>query len=119
MSANLTITKSIEDGKWSIYMVVANGADIPSDIFLYTNNDGVLGDFVAVCSLADYLRFRTYMGVNIPVFGNKYLKKGDGHQMLDISTNIDTYIAGILNAASTFRLEYLALAAQNTTSHPI
>lgn len=119
MTANLIITKKIENNSWVVNMSVGSGADIPMDIFLYSNNAGVPGDFFAICALADWQRYQTYQGTNIPPFSNKYLKLTAGHQVLDIGTDIMTYINGLLDAATRFRLEYLALAAQSTNTYPI
>jgi hypothetical protein len=47
---------------------------MPGDVFLMKNTDNGVGDFVGVCSIQDYYNYKTWEGVPIRVFGNRFVK---------------------------------------------
>lgn len=115
MTASITITNTIEGSNRIINCTVNSGADIPNDIFLYENNNGVPGKFFAVCSLSDYNRFQTYVGSSIPVFGNKYIKQAFGQQTLSINDDYSSVVSSFVSNCQDFRTAYLTSTAP--TSH--
>lgn len=119
MSSQIVITQRIESGKRVIEVTVAEGSDIPRDIFLWENSGTGLGEFFAVCSGADYARFQTWNGNPVPVFGNKYLKTTVGRRIMDLSTSPDAFIAATRENCTNFRLAYLGSAAEVSNTYSI
>jgi hypothetical protein len=119
MSASITITTSVQGTTRIITCVVANGSDIPSDIFLYENNNGVPGTFFAVCALADYQRFQTYVSTPIPVFGNKYLKSTIGQKELPVENDYSTVAPAFVSNCQAFRNDYLNSTAPTSHTYPL
>lgn len=71
----LRITTSVVNNMWQLEFAMEGTLDFPGDIFLYENTGTGLGPYFGVCSLSDYRKFQTYVnGVDIPVFGNKFIK---------------------------------------------
>lgn len=116
MSASITVTSSINGTDRIFACRVNGGADIPADIFLYENNNGVPGKYVAVCSLSDYNRFQTYDGVTpIPVFANKFIKQAVGTQILHVTDDYSTVAATFQENCQAFRTAYLNSTAPSST----
>jgi len=107
MTASVTITTTVQDTTRIISCTVNSGSDIPADIFLYENNNGVPGEFFAVCALNDYQRYQTYTGTPIPVFANKYLKQDFGQKELPVTTDFSTVAPTFVENCQAFRNDYL------------
>lgn len=119
MTASITINTSVNGNTRIISCVVNSGADIPSDIFLYENDNGVPGCFFAVCALSDYQRFQTYTGTAIPVFGNKYLKQTFGQKELDVNVDFSTVAPWFVTTCQDFRNAYLSFIAPTSQSYAL
>lgn len=119
MSAAITITTAIDGTSRIITCTVNTGADIPHDIFLYENNNGVPGVFFAVCALSDYNRFQTYTGSAIPVFGNKYIKQTSGAKILNITDDYSTVAPTFIESCQAFRTAYLSSTTPVSHVYPL
>lgn len=119
MAASVTINTSVQGTTRIITCVVNGGADIPSDIFLYENDNGVPGTFFAVCALSDYQRFQTYTGTPIPVFGNKYVKQTLGQKELDVNIDYSTVAPTFVQNCTDFRNAYLNFIAPTSQSYAL
>lgn len=119
MSASITINTIVQGTTRSITCTVNAGSDIPLDIFLYENDNGVPGDFFAVCALSDYQRFQTYTGTAIPVFGNKYLKQTFGQKELDVSVDYSTVAPSFVSSCQSFRNDYLNFTAPSSQTYTL
>lgn len=119
MAATITIDTVVQGTTRIITCTVNGGADIPSDIFLYENNNGVPGTFFAVCSLTDYQRFQSYSGGVIPVFGNKYLKQSFGEKQLDVNVDSSTVAPSFVENCKNFRNDYLNFTAPSSQTYTL
>jgi hypothetical protein len=119
MAASITITTAVSGTIRSITCTVNGGSDIPSDIFLYENNNGIPGDFFAVCSLTDYQRFQTYVSTPIPVFGNAYLKQTSGVKQLDVNVDYSTVGPTFVTNCQDFRNAYLNSIAPTSQTYTL
>lgn len=108
MTASVSITKTVVNGVWLVVATVQPGADIPSDIFGYENNNGVLGDYVGVCTLEDYKRLQTFTGTPISVFGNKFIKYTEARHTVPLDSNLQATIDKMTLDLKAFRLAFLA-----------
>jgi hypothetical protein len=119
MTATVTINTVVNGTTRSITCTVNSGADIPSDIFLYENDNGQPGTFFAVCALSDYQRFQTYTGTTIPVFGNKYVKQTFGQKDLDVNVDFSTVAPTFVSNCQAFRNDYLNFTAPSSQTYPL
>lgn len=108
MTASVSITKSVVNGSWLVVATVQPGADIPSDIFGYENNNGVLGGYVGVCTLDDYKRLQTFTGTPISTFGNKFLKYTEARHVVPLTSDVQATIDKMTADLKAFRLAFLA-----------
>lgn len=110
MAASLVISTSIENGLWKIVGEISSSSDIPQDVFIYENLGAQgIGEYQAVCSLAEYLRLKPYVqGVPVAVFGNKYLKSTTLSRTYPLNLDVNVLITKIKQDLQKFRLEYLA-----------
>ena len=108
MSATVSLTKAVEGQFWKVTALITAG-DIPADIFMYENTGEGLGDYFGVCSLTDYQRIQTHSpGIDVPLFGNKFLKFSTGIVKVPLSENVQVTIDKIVADVRAFRLAYLA-----------
>lgn len=108
MSASVSITKTITNGAYLVVGTVTFGSDIPGDIFGYENNNGVLGDYVGVCTLDDYKRLQTFTGTPISAFGNKFVKFTEARHVVPLDANVQATIDKMTADLKAFRLAFLA-----------
>lgn len=110
MMNSLQMTTSLKDNKWVLDFEVLPGADFPRDIFVFENK-GIegLGEYQTVSSLSDYRSYQTYsVGLNIPIFGNKYVKFLKGSLTFSVDKNPETYIRKITKDVQAFRVAYMS-----------
>ena len=74
MSNSLTITQTLTNDHWDIYVSMAVGT-LPQEIFTCLNTaTSTLGVYVGVCTLSDIARLQIFTGTPIPIFGNRYVR---------------------------------------------
>lgn len=74
MANNLTITKTLTNDHWDIEFAMGSGT-LPAEIFVCLNTaTNVLGTFQGICNLDQLSRLQIFVGIAIPIFGNKYVR---------------------------------------------
>lgn len=107
--STLRITTSVKDNNWVFEFGMDPGGDIPRDIFLWANTGEGIGEYQTICTLSEYNRFQTHNpNVNVPVFGNKYLKHTLGVITANIQQDPEVIRAKIVNDIKIFKASYLA-----------
>lgn len=109
MSSSLSINTSVVESEYVINAVLTS-TDIPVDIFMYENTGDGLGAYQGVCTLQEYKRLQFYAGVDIPVFGNKFLRWNQAVIHVPLSSNITpTSVSDkLVLDVRTFKTTYLA-----------
>lgn len=113
MTSSLSFTTQLtSDNKIEVSCSVVAGGTLPEDIFIYRNNGTTtLGDYIGVCSLEEYQRFKTFTGDVIPSFGNKFVKAKEAKVLLSPTDDPSSIIRHITNTAT-----FLSFAMSNATS---
>jgi hypothetical protein len=115
----LRIITSVVDNKWKLEMNLEPGAIIPTDIFLYDNLGTGLGEYFGVCSAQDYKKYQTFQqGVDIPVFGNKYLKHNVGIFTFNIERDPLIIKGKVIADVKSFK-ETFNMGQSTTSTHNI
>lgn len=70
----LKISTSIIDDSVVITAHLESTDGFPLDIFVFANTGTGIGDYQGVCTLGEYVKYTTFTGDNIPLFGNMFLK---------------------------------------------
>lgn len=119
MATTLTIVTSVENDKWKLEMSLNEAADIPRDIFLYENTGAGLGEYQTICSFQDYAKFQKHeANVNVPVFGNKYLKHTVGILYAPLDYNLTTLRAKLTKDVKDFKAAYMTSTSSVTVAIP-
>lgn len=114
--STLVITTTVEDNNWILTFSITEPSDFPRDIFIFENTGTGIGEYQGVCSLIDYSRFQTYsVGVNIPIFGNKFVKYTQGVMTFPIDVDPTPVRAKILADVRAFKAAYTAGASSTNT----
>jgi len=114
--STLAITTTIEDNMWMLSFSLNEPSDIPRDIFIFENTGTGIGEYQGVCSLTDYGRFQTYVsGVDIPVFGTKFVKYDQGILIFPIERDPAPIRAKILSDVRAFKAAYISGSSSTDT----
>lgn len=122
--STITITSNITDKGYLVsFSINSTGApgDIPIDIFMYENTgENNLGEYQGVCTLLDYTKLQTFVGVPIPKFGNKFIKYSVGNIFIPFSYTVsntlytpEDLISKVTKDIKDFKTAYFA--SNNTT----
>lgn len=117
----LRIKTSVVENMWNLEMelVQEQGSTLPRDIFLYENTGSGLGEYVGVCSLQDFRKYQAHqVGVNIAVFGNKYIKHTVGLLKFNIERDPQPIKDKIIADVKAFKQTY-NLGQSSTSTHMI
>ena len=114
MASTLLITTSVVGYEYVITSTMSSD-ELPVDIFMYENTGTELGDYQGVCTLEEYKRLQSYIGADIPIFGNKFLKWNQAIVHIPFSAGIDpsTVSNKLVLDVKAFKIAYLA--SQNST----
>lgn len=116
MSSSLQFIKHmLPDFTWELEINVLPGGTLPLDIFIFKNSGTTtLGEYQGVCSMEEYQRFQTFVGVVIPKFGNNFVKAGQAKIKLASETDTNSAITIITSSVKALSLA-LSSSTQTTT----
>lgn len=107
MSSSLSITTQLTaDNKLEIVCSVVTGGTLPKDIFIYENTGtNTLGSYIGICNMSEYQRLQTFIGNQIPKFGNKFVKYHEGRVTLASTDDTQKIIMHMTNTATFLSFE--------------
>lgn len=107
MPSTLTITKELLTDHWLVTAQLAAGSSLPPEIFLYINpGTAALGTFFGTCSVDDITRLKTYTGVTVPLFGNKYLKYNQAKIIVALESDVSAVITTLVKNVTNLSIAY-------------
>ena len=116
MTTNLLVTTSVENNLWKIVFSITSSNEITLDIFVWENLGTGLGTYMTVATLKDYKAMQTYqVGVDVPVFGNKFLKHTTGILTAPLTYNLEDLVDKIVADVTAFKQEFLT--SSNSTQN--
>lgn len=116
MASTLLVTKELKNDHWLITMEIQPGGTLPPEIFVYTNTGtSALGEFYGVCSVDELTRLQKFVGVEIPMFGNKYVKYGSAKIKIDLATEVQPVIDATIANIRSLSIAYQAQITSTTT----
>lgn len=113
--SSLTVNINIVAGEYVLEAFVTSTGDIPDDIFLYENTGSGVGSYISVCLIQDYQRVQTYTGVDIPAFGNKYIKYNRAVVHIPLDRDPRLIKTKIIDDVKAFKAAYLAAKSSTQT----
>lgn len=115
MSTQLSVSVSLEKEYWLITAKLLDETILPKDIFVYENTEtSALGNFFGTCSLKDLGRLRVYQGVQIPMFGNKYIRYEEAKIKVTLDQGraaVDSAIASLVKNVQALSTSYQTQSA--------
>jgi hypothetical protein len=111
MTTTLNIVTSTDNTDWILTFSLVSPADIPLDIFVYLNTGTGLGQYQTICAVSDYLKIQQYTpGVNVPIFGNQFLKHTIGVLTAPLSTNVVSLRSKLVADVTAFKTGWLSIS---------
>ena len=117
MTTTINIITSVVDNQWNLEFSLNEDADIPRDVFIFENTGSGIANYQGVCSLGDFRRFQTHVpGVDVPIFGNKYLKYSTGFLAFPIEKDPKLIKDKIIADVKAFKAAYTSGESSSETS---
>jgi hypothetical protein len=113
--SSLTINIDIVSGEYLLTASITSTGDIPTDIFLYENAGSGLGQYQSICTLEDFSRVQTYVGTDIPVFGNKFIKYTQAVIHIPLDRDPRSIKAKLIKDVQNFKAAYLSAKSSTQT----
>lgn len=104
--SDLKITTTINGDVKTIKMEILEDSFLPADIFLWTNDDGQLGEFQGVCNKAQLRRYRVWSeDPPVPSFGNRLVRYHEAIRVLGVMEDETRYVDIVLRDIQHLSIE--------------